>query len=1267
MSASAEKVIRGVAIPRLDAAGHGVHLAWSGPDLVPLALDGYEVRRRKARPGERRRVCVELDRERLELIAERGFLPDELGTIRCRPARWPQLHVGEEIPPSQVQKLLDSPAPSPAFAATTTTGAMTSPQLFVFTQELRQPSNRVFVTCLSRGAFAIAISAGKALTLKGLPPGVTVTLDGQEIDSVAVYTIAPSELEICAEVPDDEKRSEREWAQAQVLARELTLPLAEVDPSLADRDDELAAARSRLLASESLDDAEAGKLAAALRAAAGRSDLGRPCDRVMLSRAETGEPFQETLFTSRITLLSLDPRWRRVLGFGFADTTAQEGETYEYRVSGHFPGADLDDEIYDVHTVPSGTPLPMAVHVRDLSLHFPAPTTVVLDPPPDPDALEDVSRRAIALRPPDDPFGFLGGDLLADLCCLIQLPRPCEKVVLELAEGHDLQYAGAQDGDPFSPPLTPLPPGPSASLSFPAPVAQIRLTGRGSLFAVRIPGDSGKRRLLARELGPVEFAPQPLPREPPALVAVNLQTPPAVLTGPLGEQTKVPPRPQPGFKLTWVPCTTSPTGLWPEDLAAGPPLEAIAHQIEHRRVYPTSGGADTWEPIHAGDNLTFASWPASGGRPSLSYGADLDEVFPIRESREAGAPLTMSLTDVFGVRDPETGEQRPPAPLGSYHEYRIRAVDVVGRVGAGWTSSNQARLEKHVPPPLPVGPQPPPLPTDGRLSGPVGVRARPILASDPGLSAADRALLAGHDSAVLIEWGWRPEERELDPTTAEFRVYLQRRPPTEVPGTIEGVASGAGTWTVDFSTDRVLAADECRDQWIKAGDTTFRILGHGAGSSVQLTLAANATAPAMAPPAGPASFGRPLAPQHQRPASWESRVEVVALSGANTYRHAIHDALAVNATNRRETVWVGVSAADAEPYVSDELPTASPHGGRPGNESSIASVSATATYRGRPSFSLPPPLGEVPELVSDEPSGRQVNVALDGPSLLAGALPSSTEVALDRCPADAILAITRVDGAGTVTMRRADGSLQTVAFPNPDDEAAVRAALGSNHPERIPSRYLLFLLGHFDRPDELLKRAGGQLMRLDALADAVDPRPGRYFYRVRRADTAGAVSTGGAILPIVARVPSTSPPPAPRRVEVATKAGLALTLTVEVDPDPDLRWVLVFSQVAPWSDSPPDPARARLLRMPNRRDLYPVNGIRLRLPGGELVAPVAKAIADPDVVEQEDGTLLLTVSSPLTASGDGPEAVQYWCYALSRDGIPSRPLGPASIGLGGTA
>jgi hypothetical protein len=146
------------------------------------------------------------------------------------------------------------------------------------------------------------------------------------------------------------------------------------------------------------------------------------------------------------------------------------------------------------------------------------------------------------------------------------------------------------------------------------------------------------------------------------------------------------------------------------------------------------------------------------------------------------------------------------------------------------------------------------------------------------------------------------------------------------------------------------------------------------------------------------------------------------------------------------------------------------------------------------------------------------------------------------------------------------------------------------------------------------------------------------------------------------RVPSTAPAPTPRRVSVHAAAA-ELALTVDVDPDPDLRWVLLFVHAGDWNAALPNPTRAQLIRTPNRRDLYPGNGIRLRLADGTLVAPMTKSLADADVTVQPDGAHRLTLHAAVAVAPGTSAVVQYWCYALSRDGIPSRPLGPRSTGV----
>lgn len=1237
MAEPVSTTVRGMAVPRLDHGAVGIHLAWSGPELSPLARGGYEIRRRPHRESKTRSVCARFDTARLARLSALGLVPDELGVMLLHSWR------------------PNSPAAHPHPTTAVASMAINVPWS-VFTQELTSPAGQISVGCSALSAFAIAISNGKSVASADVGPAA-VTLTGQDIDTVVVYARQPTDLSVCAWQSADPAGDQKSWAGADVIASGLTLPLHETDPSLSDAAQELAKGRTRLVGTETLTADEAKRLAAALRPGVAHPS-GRPCDRVLLDRADTDTPFQETVFSTRIGLLTLDPRLRRVLGFGFADTTAVAGQTYDYLVTGRFEPADLADRVYDVHQIPSGTALPAMFRIRDIAFRFGAPTRVVLDPGPDAAALSAVSRRGIAITA-GDPFDGFVSWWLAGLSCVIDLPAAVQTVTFEVPLAHGLSCAGVLGTNPASVTPAPIPAGPSATVTFPAPVDQLRIVGSGTLYGLRLPEqtDDGTRSCIC---GPVQLAAQALPTAPPTLTPTNLQSPPIVLTGDITEQTPIADRPQPGFRLTWAPATLWGGGGWPSDLAADPATDSLAYQIEHRRVY-SNGNTDPWEPIQADDNLTFGSWPASSGPPSLGYGADLDTVFPLHRQRRAGAAVTMSVTDVLSP-DATTDPPRAAAPLGSSHQYRIRAMDVVGRVSGAWTESAVVRLEKHIPPPLPVGPQPEPVfvGTPPRPSAPMGVQVRTLLASDPGLSSADTQLLAGHQSAVVLSWGWRPAERELDPATVEFRVYVQPDIPTTIPGTITSVTQTANQWVLGFTTTRSLIADECAGQWLTSGGQAFRIVTHTDGTSVTVTVAASLITPATAPRTGPVNFGRPLNAGHQRPGSWLSRVAVVPLTDDDTYRHVFFDVLAVSAAAPTDEAWVGVSAADAESYVADEISAAQPNGGRPGNESSIAAVTAFARYRGRPDFAMPPPLGSVHQIVTDEPTGRNVTLTLDGSVLLGGAIPSGASVALDRCPLDAVLGITSLSGSDVV-LQRADGTHQVVVFPNPSDEAAVRTALASDHPERLDTRYFLFLLGHFDSPQQLFSPTGA-LQSAGALSDQLPPKPGRYFYRVRLADASGAVSAGGAILPIVARVPSIAPMPAPTRRTVSVADG-TLSVGLALESDPELAWVLLFYRVGDWATAPPDPADGQLLRLPNRRDLYPAGGLRLRLVDGTVLAPATAEVAA--ATTDSDGLLDIPISVTLPAGTAGqPRWLRYWCYALSRDGVPSRPLGPFTLPVG---
>ena len=477
-------------------------------------------------------------------------------------------------------------------------------------------------------------------------------------------------------------------------------------------------------------------------------------------------------------------------------------------------------------------------------------------------------------------------------------------------------------------------------------------------------------------------------------------------------------------------------------------------------------------------------------------------------------------------------------------------------------------------------------------------------------------------------------------------------------GSGTAVASVAPNWKLTLTLNRTLDADECVGQWITTGGYPFQILNHGAGSNVLITVAAAKANPSATPAVGPVIFGRPVNALHRRPAAWAPRVASYPLTAAGSYEHVFYDLLTLTPAHPRDALWVGVSSADDQSYISDEI-AAGPLAPRAGNESSLAICTVTARYQGQPIFSVPPPIGDVPEMITEEPTGRQLLVPLDLNALLGGASPPGAPIALERCAADDVTARLRAS-AGSIVLKNFDNTDQVITLANPGDEAAVLATLNSTDPQRLANRYLLYVVTHSTHPEAFFERVSQQLDTVSMVNDRLAPKPGRFLYRVRAADAAGHVSDGGAILPIIVRVPSTAAAAAPLRRSL-TASNTDVQLTVAIPADGDTTHVLLFAKITAPGVAPDNQTGAELLRMANRRDLYPLNGIRLHLPDGSLLAPaLAKNLSDVDVTVEADGTRV----AALSVSAAAKSWMTLWCFALTRDGFGSFVCGPFGIGVG---
>jgi hypothetical protein len=302
--------------------------------------------------------------------------------------------------------------------------------------------------------------------------------------------------------------------------------------------------------------------------------------------------------------------------------------------------------------------------------------------------------------------------------------------------------------------------------------------------------------------------------------------------------------------------------------------------------------------------------------------------------------------------------------------------------------------------------------------------------------------------------------------------------------------------------------------------------------------------------------------------------------------------------------------------------------------------------------------------VTGEPADGTVPVRLDLPALLPTvSVPAGHLVLLERLGLDAVVAVLgRADG--TVQVELPDGSTSAYTLANSADHAALLEQIRSGTAGRVEGRFLMDALlnhGHLAKLEPLWgPSALARPVPFGALVDTLPGKAERYIHRIRLADQAGHISAGAAILPQITRVPSLRAPAAPV-LDVPDSTGGTLTASARVRDAFDLRWLLLFALGADL-DTPLDERmldRPQLLRLPNRRDLYPQRGIRLRLRDGSLLAPLA--------VDAATGAVQLpdrVITAAVTPAAGFDRRVCVWAVALTRDGIPSRVTGPRTAFTG---
>jgi hypothetical protein len=1241
-----------IALPRAVTAVQLTLVHFAAPaDVEVFNVDGTRagVARMSSPQGQRetlRLTGAALDRIAINASSDEVLLLEACFESRRRlrdatPDASSSIGLRSRLPVARMaRRLIDSAAPVAVVG--------TSGRARCLAYDIRLPDGHSFVEVRAGvpTALAIALRESKAVDERGLtdPFGNQIArFVGRDVDEILLYTAAiVTALEVCLDVPSDPVREEKNWAGEPFIAKGIQLPIRALDAGLSSEADEASLAMSRLLGSESFDAAAFRDVAELLNTAAANANEFSPVWSSTVTREDVADPFVELRSWPYALALLVDAPWRRMLGFGFLDPDANltPAQAYDYRITGRFRRRDVEEKLHGFHSVPRGTTLPNSFALGQVLLSTPGPTTVALRSAIAGSALSATGRKGIALT--------------GTPCLKIAFSEPVTRIVLELEPGSSLSWsASTTDYVPGLPLNTfggSLPSDSRVTIEPGDPFDTLVLAGTGFFYGVRqvrSPLGTQPDELATHSvvLPGVVYEDTPVPASPDFLGTLNLQQPTAP-TDPSAGQPEAPA--SLGFRLNWlppVPAGASGPLPWPADLGAFPHFDVLGFHIERRRV-DTSGA---FEPLDGTgtSTLVFGSRSARRVPPALTPGIDLEAVYPDASSPTPPVPVFMSVDDVLVTAD------HSGPPLGSLHQYRIFSADAIGRRSATARLGSVSRLEKRQAPPQPVGP--PTAPPAGAVA-PSGVRARALQAVDADIPTADQTLLGSSQNAVVLEWGWTQVERDRDPHATEFRVYWQPVAPDIVTGRLTDSATLAGgLYEIAATLDRPIIADAMRGRYIAAPDYPFKVASHTAGQSITVRLEPSVIDLSRTPGSADFEFRPVLTGAELRPTAWAERTAVVPITSAESYRYVFRDLLTLDATHARVRVWVGVSAADGQTYIPDELPGSASNGGRPGNESSIAAAVAASRFMGRPTFTVPPPLSAVPEFVSDEPAGDAIAIRVDLPALLPGvSIPAGHRVQLERVGLDAIVACVSARADNRIGATLPDGTTQSYTLANATDQASFLAQIRTGTPARVEGRFLMDFLLRFSAALEPLWRTALPVpVAFGALTDTLPSKAERYVHRIRLADAAGHLSAGAAIVPRVVRVPSLRSP-SPPRLAVPSSVTDMLTVDIRVRDVFDLAWVLLFrtstdaTATGNGELSPP----AQLLRLPNRRDLYPNDGLRLRLADGRLLAPVTAVNATSGTVEPPDRLLSATLTP-----GHG-RRVALWGVAVTRDGMPSRFAGP---------
>lgn len=1204
-------MLNGNALPQVESSGTGIHLFWMGPFSWVYSPGGWNIQRRlfTRRPSR----CEAIGTQEIARIRTEREWRFSFGWLSYRNGRFDE----------------DTPAE-------------------VFRLDLDKPTTFIRLNIQAKLSFSYALYRGKVVsTITPKNSGsFSVEFMATAIDAVVSYLLDPQTIQYCVHEP--EENEEQSWNDVPFLVKGLQLPMVELDPSLNNPDEELEKAKSRLLPGEDIDPVEFKQLVKSLRPTVKTNSYPRHVDKIVLLRAEETTNFEELNATAPLLSLINHPKWRRIMGFGWFDhdSALQQGQSYEYRITGFFPREDLYDRVYGFHTISSNTALPSSFFLGDLMLRFSQPPRVELVPGTSLNGLQQLSRRGIALQMADQSFWTFPA--IENWSLVLDFSSPVQQLQLEMLLGHNLEYEAWNYNNPVIS-GQPLPAGEIVQISFPSPIIQLRLKGTGFLFTMRITQSLRGLKPVSMVLPPVLFKNTPRPATPAFFEVKNLQEIAAANAQDNGIATSAA-RSALGFQLEWEASLQNGLTYWPPGEITAPPIESTLYQIEHRQLPLTD-----WKPILPEENWIIGHRRRNDDKAVIKAGADLMQLFPEMPSPEATTNQRMHWEDVFDFSPDNEPVQRPLPQPGTRHQYRIRAIDIIGRPSDDWQKSIPVDLQKLLPPPVPVGPVPV---VDDILdfTSPAGVHARLLVKDAPDLTPEEISLLGNDNNLIILKWGWHKEQRDMDPYAREFRIYRRNQALDSIPGQLISVADlGNGRFEGSFQLESPIRANTVKNSFVELGGYQFYVQSHEAGNAIKMVLERripDANGQLSPPFTGKVNIPILIGSDRLQPQGWSARIGVVPITKSTAYSFELRNALDLSVAHTRDELWLGVSSSDDQPYVEDKL---APTENRTGNESPIVPVRVQGRFQGRPQFDIPPPLVDIPRLLTREPETDHIRFEINVADFLEpGTLSGITHIRLERTDAGTVFNQYRVTSDNRV-MAVAPSAAQPdveVTIPNPGDKNNIIEALRNVNSSGLADRYLVFLTGSHPYRATFFEPVTANPVNVGIIADSFLPQTNRFVYRIRAGNAAGLISAGDAMLEMVVRVPSLKPGSVPELIprKKNTPPGL---IQLRIAPDENITHVVFFYAEAS-SDAAGPPSRGSLLRIANRPDLYPDNLLRFRTPAGDFAQQFIKDLSESDVTEDEHGTK--TVSFELEE--DPGSSWRIWACTLTRDGIPCEPAGP---------